>query len=106
MVRFVQAILWIIPTALFLWLLNNELVPSGAFAVERAANGRSPFLDRLLPDARLREAEQDQDGDWVIPIIGDPAFFFAHPHRDFETIEAEVWFKNTGVPIVELGART
>ncbi len=107
-VRLAQAAIVSIPAALFGWLVWQELVPTGVFAVRHAVDERSPFIDRILPDQRVRPIERDADGDWVQPVIGDPAFFFVHPHRGFDTVEAEVWFKNEGVPIVELGglART
>lgn len=93
-VRFVQLTIVAIPVALFAWLLNRELVPTGTFVVAHAVGDASPFVDGLLPDARV-------DGGNV--IVDDPVFFFAHPHRHFDTVDAEVWFKNDAAPILELG---
>src|SRR3989344_1015943 len=90
-----RVLLVLIPAGVFGHLLVQELVPSGTFLVRHAAGERSAFIDRLLPDAR------------VVPpgtIVDEPVTFFAHPHRSFDTVEAEVWFKNGGAPIVELGA--
>ncbi|MFH1253214.1 MAG: hypothetical protein V1664_02680 [Candidatus Uhrbacteria bacterium] len=102
-VKFFQIVIILIPVGLFFWLLNIQLVPSGIFVVERIVNERSPFIDRMLPDARVEAVYQESDGDWVQKIIGDPAFFFVHPQRSFEIVEAEIKFKNTNTPIVELG---
>ena len=102
-VRCVQGLIVAAPLVLFVWLGVQELVPSGVFVAERTADETSPFIDALLPDARVEGPEMDADGDMVETITGDPAFFFVHPHRSFETVEVEVWFKNHGVPIVELG---
>jgi hypothetical protein len=102
--RPLQLLIVCVPVALFGWLLQQELVPSGAFVVHHAVNESSPFIERLLPDQRVQPSYQDASGDWVQPIVDDPAFFFVHPHRQFDTVDAEVWFKNASVPIVELGA--
>ena len=95
LVRLLQLIIVTIPLAAFAWLLNQELVPTGVFEVRHAVGDASPFIDELLPDARV-----DENG----VITDDPAFFFVHPHRHFDEVEAEVWFQNDSVPIVEIGA--
>ena len=94
-VRLIQLLIVSVPIALFAWLLNRELVPTGTFAVRHEVADASPFVDRLLPDARV---------DLAGNITDDPAFFFVHPHRSFDTVDAEIWFKNDKAPIVELGA--
>ncbi|MFC1788011.1 hypothetical protein ACFLZY_02220, partial [Patescibacteria group bacterium] len=101
--RIIQIIIIALPSVLFGWLLVQEIVPSGVFVVNHSVEQPSPFIDQILPEQRVLGLQQDQDGDWVKTIIGDPAFFFVHPHRHFDQITTEVWFKNSGVPIVELG---
>lgn len=101
--RFIQLIIITIPIALLVWLLNQELVPDGRFVINHRIDQPSPFIDQLLPDARIQIIQHDFAGDIVQPIIDDPVFFFVHPHRGFDTVEAEVWFKNEENPIVELG---
>lgn len=103
LVRCIQLIIFLIPIGLFGWLSVQELVPSGVFVAERISYETSPFIDILLPDSRVDRPVEDEAGDVVERVIGDPAFFYAHPHRGFDTVEAEIWFKNNGVPIVELG---
>lgn len=93
--RLVQLLIVAVPIALFGWLLSRELVPSGTFEVRHEVGDASPFIDRLLPDARV-----SADG----VVTDEPVFFFVHPHRHFDTVEAEIWFWNDSVPIVELGA--
>lgn len=90
-----QLVIVAVPVTLFVWLAAREVVPSGTFSVEHAVGDASPFIDRLLPDGRVTAEGV---------ITDDPVFFFVHPHRHFDTVEAEVWFQNDGVPIVELGA--
>ena len=103
LIRGFQIVLVVIPVALFAWLLWLELVPTGTFVVSRAVDERSPFVDQLLPDQRVDPVARDEEGDLAQRLTGDPVFFFVHPHRQFDAVELEVWFKNTGVPIVELG---
>ncbi len=94
-VGFVQSIIVAAPIILFGWLLGRELVLTGTFEVRHAVGEHSPFIDALLPESRV-----DADG----VMTDEPAFFFAHPHRSFDRVVAEVWFQNDVVPILELGA--
>ncbi|MBI4599182.1 hypothetical protein HY734_03245 [Candidatus Uhrbacteria bacterium] len=98
-----QALILLIPLGAFFWLGWQNLVSSGTFVVDRSVEERSPFMDRVLPEARTGELVQDADGDWVQPVIGDPVTFFVHPHRSFSRVDVEVWFQNEDVPIVEMG---
>ena len=97
--RLFQCVIVTIPILLFGWLLTQWLVPSGVFFVSHIVGEESPFIDELQPGTRVIAP---QDG--AQSIVGDPVFFFVHPHRDFERIVLEVWFQNASVPIVELGA--
>ncbi|MFA4845994.1 MAG: hypothetical protein WC654_05535 [Patescibacteria group bacterium] len=97
--RVLELILIAIPIVLFGWLTTQWLVPSGVFFVSHIVGEESPFIDELQPSARVLARDNG-----VQAIVGDPAFFFVHPHRDFERIVLEVWFQNDTVPIVELGA--
>ena len=92
-----------IPVGIFFWLVNIALVPDGIFTTTKIVNERSPYIDSILPDARTEVPYQDNNDEWAQKIIGDPAFFFVHPQRAFPQASVEVKFKNTGVPIVELG---
>ncbi len=101
-IRAIQALIILVPVILFGWLLWQELVPTGTFIMERVAGTASPFIDRLLPDGRVQLADPHSARP-TDTITGDPAFFFVHPHRGFESGEVEIRFQNTGVPIVEFG---
>jgi hypothetical protein len=103
LIRLLQTGIIAAPIVLFLWLLNLELVPTGVFAVPHSVDELSPFIDQVLPDTRALPPYTDADGDTVQPVVGDPAYFFVHPHRHFDRVDVEVWFKNAHVPIVELG---
>ena len=101
--RIAQIIILSVPVILFSWLLRQELIPSGSFIVSRSVDEISPFIDQLLPEIRVEEVGEDTDGDLVQGIIDDPVFFFVHPHRGFDSIETQIWFKNDSVPIIEFG---
>jgi len=102
-VRLIQLIIILVPCGLFFWLANIAIVPSGIFVVTKDVNQTSPYLDRLLPDARVEGVFQESDGDWVQKIVGDPVFYFVHPQRSFDSINVEYRFKNKNTPIVEAG---
>ncbi len=93
-VRLIQGILVLIPLCLFVWLAHIELVPNGTFIVKHTVREVSPYVDALAPQDRVRDGEV---------IIDDPVFFFLHPHRHFDRVAFEIWFKNTTVPIIEFG---
>ncbi|MBI5794317.1 hypothetical protein HZA87_04545 [Candidatus Uhrbacteria bacterium] len=97
--RILQLVIIAIPLLLMGWLATQWLVPSGVFSVGHVVGEPSPFIDELQPGTRVLPPK-----DGVQAVIGDPAFFFVHPHRDFERIVLDVWFQNDSVPIVELGA--
>ncbi len=101
--RFVQLVIIAIPVLVFGWLAQQFLVPSGEFFVSHSVEESSAFIDRILPDSRVSPPAKDTEGNWTQTISGDPAFFFVHPHRNFDVVEAEIWFQNDKLPIVELG---
>ncbi len=103
LVRFIQLIIIAIPLIVFGWLAQQFLVPTGEFFVHHSVEESSAFIDRLLPESRVDAPVQDNEGNWTQTINGDPAFFFVHPHRNFDVVEAEIWFQNDKLPIVELG---
>lgn len=105
--RLIQSVLILIPVGILVWLVQQQFVPSGVFVVKHSIEDTSPFIERLLPDARVRPLVQ-QGQEWIQEIVGDPVFFFVHPQRAFDRATFEVWFNNTDVPIVEFGglART
>ena len=97
--RIIQLIIILIPLVIFVWLATQWFVPSGVFFVEHVVGEGSPFVDELGPSQRVGDAVDGKQA-----IISDPAFFFVHPHTDFEAVQLEVWFQNEELPIVELGA--
>ena len=105
--RLIQLLLILTPLVILCWLLQEQFAPSGIFVVHTVVGDHSPFIDRLLPDTRVHEPVQE-NGQWIQEVTGDPAFFFVHPQRQFDTATVELWFQNENVPIVEFGglART
>ncbi len=103
-IKTIQLLIILVPVVIFGWLLKQFIVPGGVFVVSHSVNSSSPFIDGLLTDERVSGPYQDSEGNWIQRIFADPVFFFVHPHKSFSKAEFEVWFKNDGVPIVELGS--
>ncbi|PJA45379.1 hypothetical protein CO174_03590 [Candidatus Uhrbacteria bacterium CG_4_9_14_3_um_filter_50_9] len=103
--RLIQLLIMLTPVIVFSWLLTQWLVPSGVFAVAYEMGDSSPFIDELKPSERVDDPTE-VNGEGVQAIVADPAFFFLHPHREFERIDLEVWFQNEDLPLVEIGALT
>lgn len=102
--RLIQCFIILSPIILFGALVYRFLVPSGVFEVVYEIGDASSFIDRLLPDQRVKTPTKNVQGEFAQQLIRDPVFFFVHPHRAFQEIAFDIWFQNTGVPIVEFGA--
>lgn len=102
--RIIQIVLILIPIGILGWLGVENFVPSGTFVIKHPLNKTSSFIDALAPHERVSDLKKDADENWIQTIFGDPVFFFVHPHRSFDTVDATVTFKNAGTPIVEFGA--
>ncbi|MEK7615269.1 MAG: hypothetical protein AAB431_02705, partial [Patescibacteria group bacterium] len=100
--RVIQICLILIPLGIFFWLFSKEIVPSGVFETHRGVHETSPYMDALAPSSRVQAPVKEQ-GTWTQMIVGDPVFFFLHPHRSFDKLSFEFWFQNSDVPIVEFG---
>ncbi len=99
--RFIQGLIIAVPVLLLGWVLWIELVPTGDFVVNVKTGDRSPYIDRILPDGRVRFGEDG--GQAVTTIFDEPAFFFAHPHRGFDAVDVTVRYRNRGASLIELG---
>lgn len=102
--RLTQLILILIPIGILGWLCIENFVPSGTFSIVHSVHDSSSFIDALAPHERVSDPKKDTEGNWMQTITDDPVFFFVHPHREFDTVDATVTFRNTNTPIVELGA--
>ncbi|MBT5807646.1 hypothetical protein HOI18_00015 [Candidatus Uhrbacteria bacterium] len=102
-VRLIQLVIIVIPIILFGWLATQWFVPSGVFFSSHIVGQASPFITELQPSSRVGEVRMSDGGNWEQPIVDDPAFFFMHPHREFASVDVEVWFKNDTLGVVELG---
>src|SRR3989338_9886072 len=89
-----QGIIVAIPIGILFFLVWQYVVPTGFFSVSHSVQESSAFIDRILPAQRASDPYQDEEGDWVQTISGDPTYFFMHPHRHFDVVHAEIWFKN------------
>lgn len=102
-IRIIKPLIVLTPLVVFGWLFVVNVVPSGIFLIKHSVHDTSPFIDALLTSERVLPPKKDVQGIWVQKIIADPVFFFLHPHRSFDAIEATIWFQNEKTPLVELG---
>lgn len=102
--RLIQIALTLIPIGILGWLSVENFIPSGTFVVQHPLQKNSSFIDALVPQERVGALKKDAEGNWFQTIVGDPAFFFVHPHRAFDTVDATITFRNTNTPIIEFGA--
>lgn len=102
--RLIQVFLILTPICILGWLGVENFVPSGTFSIKHLVHDASSFMDALAPHERVSDPKKDAEGNWIQTIVADPVFFFVHPHRSFDAVDATVTFKNTNTPIVEFGA--
>ncbi|MBU0531121.1 MAG: hypothetical protein ABIG32_03070 [Candidatus Uhrbacteria bacterium] len=101
--RLIQLVIVIVPIGIFGWLGWQDLVPTGELAHKHSVEDLSPFINRLLPDARALPPTKLPDGTWATQIIDDPVYFTVEPPRHFDSIDLELMWQNEDVPIMELG---
>jgi len=93
----------VFPVVLVFYVAWQNLVPSGIFEIDWRPGDHNSLVDSLMPTDRVNPPKTSNNGEKVQQIIDDLAVQFVHPHRSFNTIEAEIRFKNEGAPLVEFG---
>lgn len=101
--RALQVLIVFVPVIIFGWLLWLDLVPTGQLEARFDLQHLSPFINRILPDARALPPTELESGQWAQQIIDEPVYFTVEPPRHFDFLELELVWQNDGVPIVELG---
>lgn len=91
------------PIVFVVYIVWQNLIPSGIFSVDWKPGDHDSLVDRLVPETRVNPPATLENGQKAQQIIDDLAIQFVHPHRSFQTIEAEIRFKNNGAPLVEFG---
>lgn len=92
----------LLPVGVLGYVFWQNSVPTGVFTHTWTPGVHSTFVDPLTPKERVSATEQTA-GDRTQQILGDLVTQFVHPHRSFDRVEAEIWFKNEGAPLVEFG---
>lgn len=90
---------------LFLGLFFNYVSPFGKKVVRYEMGDESPFVQSLLPDERVSDVKQDENGDRYVELLDEPVYFsvFAPP-GNFERVTTKVYFATEDEAIFELGA--
>lgn len=95
-----RKILWIIPAAIVVWLINANLVLSGTLEAVYDFTQASPYISELRPGGRLTPIQ-----DAAQTIVDDPVFFSLRPPSNFDRAEVEITYQNHGQGVIELGAQ-
>jgi hypothetical protein len=104
--RTTHMFIWSLPVLLFAGLLWNYLAPLGQRTVRYEMGQASPFVQRLLPDERVRQP-QVQGGDHFVTLLDEPVYFsVTPPPGNFESLSVQVAFDPGGTPVLELGGLT
>lgn len=99
-----QLLIILAPIGLFVWLLVIDIAPFGSRYERYTVGDKSPFIDRLLPDERVKPVQENADGEPFTQIIDEPVYFSIHfPQTHFEQIELEILFDNKNQKILEVG---
>ncbi len=99
---FLHLSLFLLPVLILFWLLNKDITPSGRFSLSYRVDGRSPYVERFLPDTRVQTPAAGPNGASSL-VVDEPAYASVHTPGDFDTLEATLLFQNTDQPIIELG---
>jgi hypothetical protein len=102
-VTILTLVMLLIPFGLFVWLVMVDIAPRGERTAQLVAGQMSPFIDRLLPDDRLLGLQR-VNGQAFETMVEQPVYFrVTPPLTAFTNLDVEVWFKNHGQPVLELG---
>lgn len=101
--RWLKVTIWCLPVCLLAGLLWLYLAPTGVRTVTYTVGETSPYVQRLLPDARVSEVMSDDNGQYVT-LLDEPVYFsVTPPPGNFDTITVTAAFDPGGTPTLELG---
>ncbi len=91
------------PLTLLLVLGWLHFAPSGTFVVWTDTLDRSPYVNRILPAARVPASANNE----YVTMIDDPAYFTARvPNGDYTSADVTLYYRNHGQLIFKLGVIT
>ena len=103
--RFLQSCIILAPVVLFVWLLHQDINPSGVFEVRTEVGSLSPYIDQLLPAERVSSVQKSSVGNFMT-ITDEPVYVSAHaPLTTYEEVEIELVFRSNGQSLIEFGPR-
>ncbi|MBU0613465.1 hypothetical protein KKB10_05655 [Patescibacteria group bacterium] len=89
---------------LFISIFNHYFIPLGKLEVTYDFSDDSEYISHLEPWQRLLPPEE-VNGDWFQAMKDDLVYFDVKIPRWFQAVAAEITFKNSSIPIFELGAK-
>ncbi len=92
-----------VPLTLLVVLAWLHWAPGGTFVVRVNALDRSPYINRILPVARVPASTDNE----YVTMVDDPAYFTAKvPNGDYTSAEVTLYYRNHEQPIFKLGVIT
>jgi hypothetical protein len=90
--------------SLVVWVVLQDLPPSGLLATRALPGDANPFIGILRPENRV--ALSTDGGTKVYSVIGDPVYFQLAMPKFFHQVTVTLEYRATATPEVELGPRT
>ena len=89
--------------ALFVWLLNKNIVTSGQIFLVKDFCDSSRFISNLYPENRIGRVEEEGPNECFQRIFVEPAYFKVRVPRTFSQAKVKVIYANPDQPIFQLG---
>ena len=93
----------LVSAGLVVWVVLQNLPPSGLLATRALPGAANPFIGILRPEDRV--ALSTDGGAKVYSVIGDPVYFQLAVPRFFHQVTVTLEYRATATPVVELGPR-
>lgn len=84
------------------FLLSRAVLPDGRLSVTSDLVHPAPYISSAKPAERIALPEKGESG--LPTMIGDPLYVDVTPPSRFDTVTLALRYRNTGHPLVELGA--
>lgn len=101
-----RALLILSALCLFFWLFLKDFVPSGILVVKNDFEFKDKQISDLYPDVRVRQKQQNGDGDWYQDMYVDPVYFKVNPPREFKRVKLRIKYKIERQPFFQVGLKS
>ncbi|MGB9609185.1 MAG: hypothetical protein ACP5IX_01595 [Patescibacteria group bacterium] len=102
---FWRVILMLIALCFFLWLIWQNLIPSGYLKITKDFCRESKFISNLYPEERVGDIEIDNQNRCWQTIFNEPVYFKIKVSRSFEQVKLKIFYQNEKQPLFQIGLR-